>query len=61
MKEMGGHRKEEDQVALTDSYQTHEEKQAAGSVYLSSPFVFSHGVSFPDSTYEGRTLAVQCR
>jgi hypothetical protein len=42
-------------------YETHEEKQTAGNVYLSSPFVFSHGVSFPETNYENRTIAVQCR
>ena len=37
------------------------EKQAAGDVYVSSPFAFEHGVEYPRCTFAQRTVAVQCR
>lgn len=32
-----------------------------GSCYLSTPYCFLHAVSYPESTWENRTVAVQCR
>lgn len=42
-------------------YVTHEEKQRPGSVYLSSPFIVSHGVGYKKSSWDDRIIAVQCR
>lgn len=46
---------------FSESYNTYEEKQVPGSVYLSSPFLVSHGVSYPICDWEDRIVAVQCR
>ena len=42
-------------------YKTLEEKQGPGSVYLSSPFIVSHGVAYKESTWKDRIIALQCR
>lgn len=34
---------------------------AAGDVYVSSPWAFLHGVEYPEASWEGRIVAVQCR
>mmetsp|Transcript_12925 Transcript_12925/g.21115 ORF Transcript_12925/g.21115 Transcript_12925/m.21115 type:complete len:380 (+) Transcript_12925:122-1261(+) len=51
-------------VKVTDTprgYITHEEKQMPGSVYLSSPYIVSHGVGYRKSSWDDRIIAVQCR
>lgn len=36
--------------------------QAPGDVYLSSPYLFPHGVEYPEcATWDSRIIAVQCR
>jgi hypothetical protein len=42
-------------------YVTHEEKQIAGSVYVSSPSIVSHAVGYPKCIWSDRVIAVQCR
>ena len=36
-------------------------KQQPGSIYISSPTGFIHGVDYPTSPYSDRVVAVQCR
>lgn len=47
--------------ANPSGYCTHEAKQRPGSVYLSSPFIVSHGVGYTQSSWDERIIAVQCR
>ena len=47
--------------AAPSGYEIHEAPQVAGSVYLSSPFIVSHGVGYPRASWDNRVIAVQCR
>jgi hypothetical protein len=39
----------------------HVDPQEVGDVYISSPSFFRHGVEYPESTWEDRTVAIQAR
>eukprot|EP01117_Protostelium_nocturnum_P015973 TRINITY_DN6237_c0_g1_i1.p1 TRINITY_DN6237_c0_g1~~TRINITY_DN6237_c0_g1_i1.p1 ORF type:complete len:371 (-),score=100.74 TRINITY_DN6237_c0_g1_i1:76-1188(-) len=37
------------------------DKLSIGDVYISSPYLFRHAVSYPEQNWEGRTIAMQAR